>query len=588
MTTKEHIDALPSCDTHDGPCDVKEALQWLVESADDYPSRSYVPPLTPMANDQKPRSFLAFTMRVRRKKLLGTGTKPGRIDWTDGQSIATIDAPDADSVSSAFFAPKNAGYFLVTSGKDRGVLDLFLESFGPGLCEMGYTLEPCMSGSRISFIVVRKGKRSWTVVYAETISGVPVSTLLDYARGAGQQSVTERSGGCQSLYDAIAAYQSFLMGNFGVAVNHTVGMTALHCARRDLPPEYKQWRPVPLLVSMERYGRGYRGGMAHAVRHKGPATRIDVIRQYAHALTTPLPYRVAFGRYISPEVTPHGVFVCQVRLTSRVPYLLSIWHGLGFESRTVGAGDYVSVLHTSEFPGLESAGASISPYYGFVFTHTFTLARYIERLQHLLDTEGYDSPVSRMCKPLGNYVYGKFGQNPMRKDLMFSTTDPRGEWVPYVDENLKEWPLIWERTVRKYTASQHVEIAATVTGAARSQTVQMWKMLEDAGAVVVRCHTDSLTFTVKPGADLSGIEAMLSESRIGSWRVERLDTETVIVGVNAYVDESGAHIAGVSDPTWEMIERVYDGHVLHVVQQENAPMRGFARGQREVTRRYGG
>jgi hypothetical protein len=190
-------------------------------------------------------------------------------------------------------------------------------------------------------------------------------------------------------------------------------------------------------------------------------------------------------------------------------------------------------------------------------------------------------------------VYGKFGQKPIAKDLLFSTEKPAQEiteknahqaWMPYYDEDLKEWPGIWERTTLRYTSFQHVDIAGAITGGARSQTLLMWQRLSSYGLNVVRCHTDSLTVAgeLPPGFS----EEHCSES-IGDWRVESSDEDTIIVGANAYVDTDGAHIAGVQRPTWEMIERIYDGHILVVVEQQNAPMRGFARGAREVRREYG-
>jgi hypothetical protein len=460
---------------------------------------------------------------------------------------------------------------------------------------LGYALKPCMSGSAISFIKITKDKRSWTLCYAEAVSGVPVDTLLGYAEDAGRLQETSSSD-VRRLWHAISAYAEWLMREFGTALHPTIGIIALRCARRHLPQEFKKWRPQPLLVAMERDGKGYRGGITHAARYRGATTRIDVNRQYTHALeSVALPYRAAFGRYISPERTPHGVFLCSVQTTGNCTYPLGVWDGMdvGFTPRTVGSGSFVCVLHTSEFEGLRASGATIVPYYGYIFTQTFAFIGYVQRLRAICDDAGRESYEAKLTKPLGNYVYGKFAQKAIAKDLLFSTEKPVQEiteknasqaWMPYYDEDLKEWPGIWERTTLRYTSFQHVDIAGAITGGARSQTLLMWQRLSSYGLNVVRCHTDSLTVAgeLPPGFS----EEHCSES-IGDWRVESSDEDTIIVGANAYVDTDGAHIAGVQRPTWEMIERIYDGHILVVVEQQNAPMRGFARGARKVRREYG-
>jgi hypothetical protein len=591
MLSPDYIDTLEPCEDgceDDGPCEAKMALRWLAQNASRYSPGLQTQALEPMTRPEKTRSFVTFTMRMRRMSRLSTAVRPGRIDWSDGPIQDCM--PDGSTVqqlsdlfATTLLSRRHAGYLLVTTGRDRSVLDTLLEHFGPHLLSLGYSLTPCISGSRISFITVRKDHRSWVICYAETIAGVSVDTLLSYARDASNMvEPFDFTAKPRALHTAIAAYQEFLLENFGVALHPTVGMIALKCARRELPAGFHKWRPTPLLVAMERIGKGYRGGMTYAVRYKGPSWRIDVNRQYTAALATQLPYRTAFGRYVSDKETP-GVYVCTVRLRDAIPYPIGVWDGAGFASRVCGPGRYVCVLHTSELDGLRSIGATVAPYYGYVYTACFTFAGYVERLQRLCDTDGRDSALSKLVKPLGNFVYGKLGQNPLRKELLFSASQPDASWFPYMDDELRVWGSIWERTRNVVTSSQHVEIAGTITGAARSQTLQTWAYLLSCGYQVVRCHTDSLTVNMDPSFAMN-----LSTDRIGDWRVESSDVETVIVGANAYIDDKGAHIAGVSHPTWDMVEKVYDSQVVYVVEQQNAPLRGFTRAARQVRRKYGG
>lgn len=607
MITRGHISSLEPCEPHceDGgePCEMKAAMAYLLANAPAYGTTT--PALTPLTRPDEPRKFLALAIRVNRAKSESGQAMISALEMASELGESTI-GPVTPSELYSFLIREiltraNSGSLLVTSGLRQGVLDVFLEQFGVMLCDAGYVLGPRLSGGSVSYLRIsrRGGRESWSLVYAETMSGARLSTLVGYARVVGKLVESPAQTPARQLYGAIAAYQDLIRTSFGVALNPTAGMIALSCVRHSLPAvlqangsslSFRKWRPDPLLVAMERTGRGYRGGLTYAERYRGPTTRIDVVRQYTAALATELPYRSAFGRWTGPD--DRGVYLCSVRFDHSPPYPIGVWNGERFVTRSVTGGVYVCVLHTSEFPGLEAHGATIAPWYGFRYTATFTLAGYVQRLQSLLDQHGYESHLSKLIKPLGNYVYGKFGQEPHRKELRFSKEYPgdgsfkkAGDWYPYVDDMLKRWPMVWERECTSYTSSQHVEIAGTITGAARSQTLLMWAMCATSGATIVRCHTDSLTVATESLP--TGIRERLNTSLIGAWRAESLTGDSYVVAPNAYTDERGAHVAGVIDPTIEMVERVYNGEAVEIVQQENTPLRGFGRGQREVRKRFG-
>lgn len=562
-----------------------EALATLAENATAYPSGRFTPPLRRKSPDEKSARLLAAVIRCGRKSRSGSGTKITRIDVDNGEATSSftgVESLIASTFARSVLRASNSGMLIVASDSGRGVLDIFLSSIGPSLLSMGYSIVPCGNAGKILFLKIAKGGRTWTLTTMEAASGCPTSVGVSLAEQSTGHTLSSGTR-ARALYSALNAVCGWLQREFGVAMRPTVGMTAMLCARRHLPAELQKWRPPPLLVAMERAGRGYRGGLVFARRYRGPTWRIDVNRQYTAALRTPLPLRVAFGRYKDEKTTPHGVFVCRVQLSDTLPYPLGVWDSgsQAFRPATVGRGSYVCILHTSEFPGLVAAGAQIEAGWGYVFTATFNLGAYADHLQAILYAKGKDSPEGRLAKPLGNYVYGKFAQRPDRVELLYSVENPGKEWYPYWDDLGRPWEEVWERNVTRHTSSQHIDIAATITGAARSQTASMWAWLSGAGFMIVRCHTDSLTMDMDPSDVIS-----LSSLDVGSWRLESVDRETLIVGGNAFFDADGAHIAGVSEPTYEMIERLYDGQVVHVAQNVRAPRRGMQTGRRSVDRQY--
>jgi hypothetical protein len=594
MITPEYLDTLESCEPgcdEETSCEMKTAMKWLNDAAKNYPTGQFIPPLTPLDTVDNPRNFAAFTVKTRMLRPSGL-VQIRSIELYSGTAVSLAyfmtETDGCDFIIMNMLTRNLSGCLFACSKNSIEVLSIMLEQFGPQLVKRGYSLQPFASGGGVLFVTIRKGKQSWRFCYVETIAGVRLSVLLGYAQDVKVLPASYGRVTAAVLYSAIGAYQSFLLATFGVAINPTAGMTAVRCVRRSLPEGFRKWRPDPLLVSMEREGKGYRGGMTYATKYRGPSVRIDVNRQYTAALSAALPYRAAFGRYISPEHTPHGVFLCRVQLTNFCPYPLGIWNGEGFTSELCARGTYLSVLHTSEFPGLESIGASITPYYGFIFTRTFQASKHIERLQSILDNSGRNSNIAQISKPLGNHVYGKLGQNPEQEELTYALDRPPGEWYPYVDGQLKEWRYIWTRENIRYTGSQHVEIAATITGHARSQTLQTWALLSTYGQTVVRCHTDSLTVSAQAPFLFDSTVIPDTPDQIGEWRVEYSDVPTTIVAANAYSDDKGAHIAGVSEPTQDMIDRMYAGEVVVISQQQNTPLSGWTRERRTVRKRLSG
>lgn len=561
----------------EGDRECLEALAWLAEHGKGYRPGGFTPPLTSSKPTLEQTRFLALYLRIGRVSRLGAGSRVTRVDWFDGDTISSADGSNAaiaKACSERLFVRAHSGALFVTSGKRRQALDTWLDSQGRELLQLGYTLQPCLSGGSVSWCIVRKGKYKWTVTLFESMTGRPVSDGTALAPIVEpSQPTTNRL--LTALYTASLSTSSFYMASFGVALAPTVGMTAMRAARITIEKGFRKWRPAPLLVAMNRQGLGYRGGLTYAVVSRGPTSRIDVTRQYTHALTSELPHEWSFGKFPGFHYTGPGVWMCRVRLGRMIPYPIGVWTGPenGFELRTVSEGEYICVLHAPDIKAIVRSGGYVWPTFGYRATRTWTLASYVQKIQGLLSAYGRDSAHARLSKPLGNYVYGKLGQNPKRDELLFSEEYPGDEWYPYYDQFGQAWDNIWERTVEKYAAAQHIDIAGHLTATARLQTVEMWASLIEAGYRIVRCHTDSLTVsgTIDP--------SLLSDGTvIGGWRQESQDADTIIVGPNAYSDERGVHIAGVERPTFEMVERMLDGQTASTHQRIRKPRSGWDRG----------
>jgi hypothetical protein len=221
--------------------------------------------------------------------------------------------------------------------------------------------------------------------------------------------------------------------------------------------------------------------------------------------------------------------------------------------------------------------------YGFAFTRTFSLSGYVERIEAICERYGRNSAIGRLTKPLGNMVYGKFGQKPNRWQLCYAAEAPDDSWFPYFSDSGEDIAGVWERESHRVGSGMHVEIAAHITGYARSQTLATWAYLERCGLAVVRAHTDSITTYGDPRPYLD-----TSDEIFGAWKYEGAWQDGIIIGPNAYADDEVGHIAGISSTERRLLEELHSEGVAFVSELQNAPRQGWQRGEVMVTRRLTG
>lgn len=569
-------------------CDDDEsraALLWLNDQAKPYPSDVPLLPLRRSEGTAKPRKLATLAL-----KLGGFGSiGEQRVAFAavyDGRALLTCngDAPEdyARWFSRCVLTQAMRGALVTCDGGAHGAFDVLVAHIGPELLKLGYTISPILREGRIGWLRLRKSKHSWTLTDPEVMTGEPVSTLLAFAQAANVGAGGETHPAA-ILLRAIGAWQGYLMGTFGVALAPTVSTVAYQCARRFLPAGEWKWPCPPLLVAFERDGYGYRGGLQVAQSYRGPAHRVDINRQYAGALAGSLPLATAFTKWRDNGHPTDGVWLCHVRLDLPYKYPLGVWDNRrrSFAYRSTAKGRAVCILHGAELDALARAGAEIRPICGFAYTRTFTLAGYVAKLQGILTEYGREHPIAKLTKPLGNMVYGKFGQRPDMTELLFSLSDPGEEWAPYVDIDGTDYVSLWERSITRYTANQHPDIAGEVTSRGRAQIANIASWLSSCGVSTVRIHTDSLTTVDDPRAVLA-----TSDSEIGWPRYEGYDAGTIVATANGILWRGRPGLSGVSGPTVRQIEDLYEHGRVYVTQKVHTLPWRVGLGVDEVQREY--
>lgn len=559
------------------------ALAKLAESEVEYPKDLFTPPLERADGVAREKRWAAMVLHVEPWGEDGADRIASVEVRYDDETVR--DFPPDDCELAAWLAryvltSKRAGTLFVLNGGRVNIFDVMAASVCHQLIELGYVIELGKGGGGIGWLKIKRGKRTWTLTTAESMTGQPLATLLEFAASA-DNSADGPMDPTEVFYSAISAYARLLQETFGSVLRPTAGMIASASARRFIPDGVRKWRPNPLLMAMEMEGKGYRGGIAYGSKFHGDVHRIDVNRQYTALLREELPCDALFTKWQGATDDRIGVFVCTIDSDVPLVYPVGAWDASTREFTYGGVerGRTVCVLHTSEFGGLYAAGVHIEPGYGFAYTSTFSLSEYVDRIESVTQRFGRASAAGYLMKPLGNLVYGKFGQRADREELCFSVESPDDTWAPYVNDDLIDVKGVWERATTRYTIGMHVDIAAHITGAARSQLLTTWKKLEAYGYHVVRAHTDSITTTSDPR------EILQTDAEVfGAWKYEGAWDDALFVGANSYALGDVGHIAGVRLPERSVLEELHANGIAQVSRMQNAPRQGWTRGERMVTK----
>lgn len=449
-----------------------------------------------------------------------------------------------DSLTDILLNPSLRGSIIAfPQGADREFHTL-LRYYAQGMVKDGVTLSPIASGCEVRAIHFKRGKASW---WAVDFNG---------CTGFNEPQYTEWGSDIQRGYDLFAAYQRFIERELGGSLSITVGGTAIRTAARYLPEGDWLWRANPFTVALCREGMAYRGGYLYAQRYKGAAYKYDQNRAYLSALSTGLPLRRAIGRCLDENNNEReGVFLCTVRGPGLHPVYLSPWdkHSKQFQpARNWNGPSCVCVLPSSEFAGLRRLGYTVEPSYGVIHWEQTNINGYVERLTNIMLKYPRGTWQNDAAKPLGNAVYGKFGEGLVRNNLRFAESEPK-DFLPFVTPEGECISYLWTKQEYVSRPHQQIDAAAMITGVVRSRTYSAMAHALEMGYGVVMADTDSIT-TKKPMQGWT-----LDDRRVGGWRLEAKDTEAVIAGEKRYKVGNIVRDVGSGTRNPKDIELVYDG-----------------------------
>jgi len=313
------------------------------------------------------------------------------------------------------------------------------------------------------------------------------------------------------LYHAMMKAQQIVMDAFEVPLFPTIGNTAIRIFQRNMPATVQVWEPPYTVLKIIRESV-MRGGFCwRAKKYEGPIWKYDLNQAYAAAMReTALPA----GRCI------HGgdalnkyakIFIIKIEASkpgNRIPFYYRDSEG----DSVFGLNQITATWITSlEYNQLKAEGWKIKILDSYFWDDTFTMTRYVERLEKLRRESpgGPNGAQGLMVKAVGNNSYGKTVETLDGIELLLSREQPDGffEYQAETDELQHIWFKLNRPQPREYHQPQ---IGSFITAHVR--------MVVRRGALTnpdawIYADTDCLVFS-------EAVELPMDPIQYGKWKLE--------------------------------------------------------------------
>jgi DNA polymerase type B, organellar and viral len=297
-----------------------------------------------------------------------------------------------------------------------------------------------------------------------------------------------------SLYQVLTKYREVINTEFNQEVRCTASSTAFVCWQGTLNRIiYHHNKRV------NRFARNaYYGGRTECF-YQGwneNISYIDINSLYAYVM-------YEYGGIEKPHYTDvyegTGFYRirCNVPIGNKfgfIPYRKLDRSGIIFP-----VGEYESYASSIEIEYAREHGIEIEVLEGYAYSENDTdlFKPFISKCMELRQKD-YKGALGECAKFLQNNLYGFFGMNPERDELIYSYEAQEG-MHPLIDKLTGDMiPYLWQGKQEEETINCIPSFAAWITSAARTYLLRAMIAEEQAGNEVLYCDTDSIIMKGKP------------------------------------------------------------------------------------------
>jgi hypothetical protein len=530
-TYDKHRELMMLARYHSLPDDILQAFEDTIRHRSKHVPDVHVPALKPSRRLGPPLKFGVIDYAVR----VQDGVEQTIVTLVTRECTTTLVVRDDEefhaSLHTLMFPIMKKEYtWFCPDGKER-FIRYFKTSLMKGLAAHGYHVSGTRINSPDTNLRVSKDNCHWWIAdynacHQATLSGTSYdATILD-TTDADHQTILTR------FYEEICAVQEFYKTELGVSMKRTAASSGMAVFRSHMPDGSCLSRPSPQIFAVCREGGLLRQGYIQHENYLGLASEEDQRRQYTSLLADNLPQHFMLGHAVSGGQRQKGLFLCRVSGQGMFPIHIGSYSPLRhtFEREYWNGGSVICWLADTEYEGIERAGYTIDPIFGYVIDEWFSVRSLVEKLQMLTDIHDPKSATGQVLKLIGNGTIGKFSSQSAFHSYVYSTEDQKDLYPMQDDETGKEIPNVWQKESKVFMGHQQPALAARLYGATR--TLLYLRMAEhiEQGRRVVHACTDGL---IVVGS--LGMMHYSNNPRFGQWRLEQNNVPTSITGSNKYV-----------------------------------------------------
>ena len=393
-------------------------------------------------------------------------------------------------------------WILVPHGAKR-YINILRTTYAISWSNDGYDVQILPSASGSGIIIVTKDKSSWTFVdYTQHCAREP-EAVHGY-ECAVMHPDSDPLLTATLLLDYVHEIEDDLMTHFGINTSLTYAATGVQLHKKHFAPDLKVWRPSAELSYWLRDTGSPLGGYITATPYHGDGFEVDQRRAYSKAMAEEIPYHFMMGSPFVHGVLRPGIYLSTITINAPISIYLRAYDAMTqtFRNRHHRHGTHFAIIPSCEFSGLRAIGCEVTPHFGWVAMHSFTMKPLITEVERVIDEVGEKSAFTKTLKVMVNSIPGKFAANPRMEEIMLSDCKPGDEWIICQDAFGEEIPYNWKRQTENHQPYMNVAAAEWIYASQRNDVYMFLAAEYAAGNVMVHWAVDGGLLTGTPNADM--------------------------------------------------------------------------------------
>jgi len=504
--------------------------------------------ITPIDKPRRPRDFLTYDLEwipgTYELRMVGVYDGERYRYYTSVRAFLNAEVTD-----------KNRGkWFFAHAGGWADIQFIFEELIDSP--QEGWEVDAKFSSSSVIIVRIKRGHCTWYFIDSYWLLRTKLANIgawigmkkgeVDFVSSSVKELAIYNEQDCQILWHAINEFETTLF-RLGGELRMTIASCAMNLFRRAFLK-----KPIRTSAQSNELARkAYFASRVEVIQRSCKnANYYDINASFPFAMTFPAPGNVR-GTSRKPSSKPHTTFIADCEITIPDMYLPPI--PIRHQSRVFfPTGKWRTWLSKVDFEMVEQCGGKIRKVHEAIeYGETNALADYSTTIYELrrAGTTEFEKVV---LKFLGNSLYGKFSESPIKETLLINPPSTSCSHVPRCELPCMRMimPGVWLRTDIIEIEHEHVAIGAHITAFARKRLYDFMVSAPDA----YYCDTDGFCTTgTFPTSD-----------KLGDLKLEQVVKEGVFIAPKVYRMDDKVRAKGFSGMTFDRFTKLVNKEGIEI------------------------